>query len=374
MLDSIYRKLQILGPSAKYDTCGPKESEHVKIPGIYYARTNNGYCRLFKVLQTNVCVKNCRYCVNQSCSNTKRTSLTPDEMAQTFIELWHKKLVDGLFLSSGIVGKAEIAMSRILETAQILRHKYHYCSYIHLKIMPGVSNTYLEEAIKLSNRVSLNLEAPNEKRLNEISPDKNFQTEVMDTTLRLNKFMKKFNQNYHRQVSQTTQFVIGATQENDNEVISTVSDLYQKLHLTRIFYSPFRPASGTVLEHQPPVSLLREHRLYQVDWLLRFYHFQKDDIPLDSRGKLFLSNDPKMIWAEKHPEYFPMEINQANYCKLLKIPGIGPIVAKKIISLKQKHGRFSSHRQLQKIGVILKRAQNFITVDGHYQNQLRLFN
>ncbi|KKP86714.1 MAG: Radical SAM domain protein [candidate division CPR3 bacterium GW2011_GWE2_35_7] len=353
MLDSVYKKLQILGPSAKYDTCGPKEGIDQKIPGVYFAKTGNGYCRLFKVLQTNSCIKHCRYCVNQACMNTPRVVLSPDDMARTFMELIGKRLVDGLFLSSGILGNSQTAMSKIF--------------------MPGVTDIYLEEALKLSNRVSLNLEAPNSERLKEISPDKNYENEVLKTVIRLNTIRQKYNLKYKRNISQTTQFVVGATRDSDAEILDTMQLLYRQLKLTRIFYSSFSPVSGSPLQDVTASTTKRGHRLYQADFLLRFYGFQKNDIVLGKNKMLSLQKDPKLAFAESHPELYPIEINTSPRNNLLKIPGIGPDNVDKIIQRRIKYGKINSHFELKKMGISIRRASQFITVNGKYEAQLNLF-
>lgn len=334
----LFNKVSILGPDAQYDTCGPKDfGQTTDIPGVYHAKVGgNNICRLFKVLQTNVCKNNCKYCAFRKDRMTPRTTLSPDEMARAFDTVYSNKLVDGLFLSSGIAGSADYSMTKMLDTAHILRDKYRYNGYMHLKIMPGSSSSIIGESVKLANRVSINIESPTESDLALLSPDKNLKTGFYLTMARIKSEITKLKLNgVRRTPSVTTQFVVGAGKEKDKDIIRTTNFLYENFGLKRVFYSAFRPVSNTPLEDKPAESLTREYRLYQSDFLMRFYKFNPSDIPLDENGFLSEIDDPKLAWAKMHPEHFPVNLNKVGYWDLLKIPGVGPETAKKIIAIRK---------------------------------------
>lgn len=334
---NIFEKISVLGPSAQFDTCGPKDfGNTTKIPGVYNAKTSNGgVCKLFKVLQSNVCQNNCRYCAYRKDRDTKRVTTTPDEMASAFSTVWNSRKVDGLFLSSGIVKDPTHSMSLLIDTATILRTKYKYNGYIHLKIMPGTEESAIGEAIKLSNRISLNVESPTTDSLAIVAPDKSWDRDFKTTLDSIDNIFKQRKYVGLRNPSLTTQLVVGAGGENDRDIIDTVGDLYNTYNFKRIFYSAFRPVADTPLSDHPPASLTREHRLYQVDFLLTQYGFEASEIPTDMFGQLSEQIDPKKMWADQHPELFPININVAKFNELIRIPGIGPASAKKIIQFRK---------------------------------------
>lgn len=358
---SLYQKISILGPSAQYDTCGPKDfGQTTHIPGVYYAKlAGNRVCRLFKVLQTNYCQNHCRYCAFQRQRNCQRTSVSPEEMAQAFTSAWQRRLVDGLFLSSGIVNNAEITMTRMLDTVTILRQKENYQGYLHLKIMPGASASCISQAAKLANRISLNIEVPTEEDLKCLSPDKDLKKGFFYTLSLIKSELQKRFFRGQRNPSLTTQFVVGAAQETDKEIIQKTHLLYKNFRLARVFYSAFRPVLDTPLQDQPAESLTREYRLYQADFLLRFYQFQPWEIPLDSQGFLAEHQDPKMIWAQNHPELYPINLNQASYPQLLKVPGVGPTLAQKIVNLRRQK-KIRSWQQLSGQRFLLTKMADFV--------------
>lgn len=335
----LYQKISILGPGARYDTCGPKDfGQTTDIPGVYHAKVGgNHICRLFKVLQTNVCLNNCRYCAFRRDRPCQRTSATSEEMAKAFDSAHARRLVDGLFLSSGISGNPDTTMTKMLDTAAILRNKFCYSGYIHLKVMPGSSSSVIKESLTLANRISLNIESPTEEGLSYLSENKNLKTGFYHTLSVIKGELKKRIFAGKKAPSLTTQFVVGAGEEKDQDIIKSTHFLYKNFGLKRVFYSAFRPVSDTPLSNRPPASLTREHRLYQVDFLMRFYRFSPYDIPLDQNGFLSELEDPKLVWAKAHPDFFPVNINQANYWDLVKIPGIGPVSAKKIITIRKQN-------------------------------------
>lgn len=332
----LYQKISVLGPSAKYDTCGPKDfGQTTDIPGVYHAKVGGSrICRLFKVLQTNYCTNNCRYCAFRRDRDSVRVTASPDEMAAAFDSAHSRRLVDGLFLSSGVIRNPETTMTRMLETAQILRQKYQYRGYLHLKIMPGTSPSCIRESLKLASRISLNIESPTEESLSTLAPEKDLKKGFFYTLSLIKNEMAKFRFSGQRVPSLTTQFVVGAGEETDKNIVQKTHFLYKNFGLKRVFYSAFRPVPGTPLEQRPAASLTREHRLYQADFLIRFYRFSPHEIPLDAQGFLSAVSDPKTLWAQQHPELFPVNLNTAGYWQLLKVPGIGPVSAKKILKIR----------------------------------------
>ena len=340
----LYQKISVLGPSAQYDTCGPKDfGQTTNIPGVYHAkvgglsagRQGSHICRLFKVLQTNCCTNNCRYCAFRRDREVERVTATPDEMAAAFHSAYSRHLVEGFFLSSGVLQNPETTMTRMLDTATILRRKYQYHGYLHLKIMPGASANCIRESLKLASRISLNIESPTEEGLSTLAPEKDLKKGFFYTLSLIKSELTKWRWAGKKVPSLTTQFVVGAGEETDKELIQKTHFLYKNFGLKRVFYSAFRPVPGTPLENQPAVSLTREHRLYQADFLMRFYRFTPHEIPLDERGFLSEVADPKMLWAQQHPEIFPVNLNTAGYWQLLQVPGLGPVSARKILKIRK---------------------------------------
>lgn len=356
----LYEKISILGPGAKFDTCGPKDfGQTTDIPGVYHANLGgNRTCRLFKVLQSNRCKNNCTYCAFRRDRDCQRTSASSEEMAKAFDSAHKRRLVDGLFLSSGVISSPDQTMTEMINTTTILRKKYDYQGYIHLKIMPGTSSDVIKESFNLSSRLSLNIESPNESTLKEISPGKDLKKGFFYTLSLIKSEINKRIYLRQRAPSLTTQFVVGAGEETDKDIIKTTHLLYKSFSLTRVFYSAFSPIQKTPLENKEPTSLAREHRLYQADFLMRFYRFSPWDIPLDDGGFLSELKDPKTLWAEKNPQFFPINLNKASYFDLLKIPGLGPLSAEKIIKLR-KQQKIKSFSQLEGKRFQIKRLNQF---------------
>ncbi len=357
---NLYEKISILGPSAQYDTCGPKDfGETTNIPGVYHAKVNGGVCRLFKVLQNNRCQNNCAYCAFRRDRNCERISASPEEMATAFDSAYKRRLVDGLFLSSGIVGGAGKTMEEMLKTVNILREKHNYQGYVHLKLMPETPLSYLREAFRVSNRVSLNIESPTEGDLKFLSPEKSLKSGFFNTLSIIKQELKKLKWQGKRIPSVTTQFIVGAGEEKDREIIRITHLLYKCFDLKRVFYSAFRPITGTPLEDRKEASLVRHHRLYQADWLMRFYKFLPEDIAYDDSGFLLEAEDPKMSWARVHPEVYPVNLNKAGYWQLLKVPGIGPGSVKKLLNIR-KEKRIRDFYQLQGKRLQIEKMQEFV--------------
>lgn len=358
---SLYEKISVLGPSAQYDTCGPKDfGLTTNIPGVYKANFGNGQtCRLFKVLQNNACVNNCKYCAFRRDRDCKREVATPTEMAYAFDSAWKRRLVDGLFLSSGLVGSADATVEKMVDTVKILREKMMYKGYVHLKLMPGSSRAAVEQVMGIANRVSLNIEAPTEESLGQLSPQKSLKHGFFDTLDTLKSEVLKLRQSGKKVPSLTTQFVVGAGGESDREIIMKTDLLYKKYGLSRVFYSAFRPVIGTPLEKMPAASLTREHRLYQTDFLMRFYDFKAEEIPVDKQGNLSDGADPKLIWAKSNLAYFPINLNKASFNQLLRVPGIGPTGAKKIVEIRKRE-KIRGLNYLRGIRLQLSKMRNFI--------------
>ncbi len=333
----LYQKISILGPSAQYDTCGPRDfGETTNIPGVYHAKVaGNQVCRLFKVLQTNSCQNNCKYCAFRKDRDCSRTTATPDEMATAFESAYRRRLVDGLFLSSGIIKSANHTMTQMLDTVDILRNKLNYKGYVHLKLMPGTPNSCLDQALKIANRISLNIESPTEADLSKLSPDKDLKTGFFNTLFRLKSQINKAKLAHQKTPSLTTQFVVGAGTETDRDIVKMTNLLYQSFSFKRVFYSAFRPVSDTPFADKPAESLTRQHRLYQADFLLRFYRFSPAELFPQDIDQLSDQIDPKTAWAQNHPNFFPLNLNKANFWQLLRVPGLGPTTAKKIIKTRQ---------------------------------------
>jgi len=386
---NVNQKLKILGAAAKFDICQSSSSSR-KIRNINRIGnvTPSGLCHsvlpdgrfvcLLKVLYSNKCIHDCRYCFNSTGTKSQinKTSFEPEELAKLFLNFYIRNYVEGLFLSSGVCRNPSQTMENMIETVQILRNKYNYEGYIHLKILPGTSYSLIKEAALFADRVSLNLEAPNKSRFNELSSTKEFKTDLLTRLA----WMKGFKNKREYETEQrkyipsgfTTQYVVGAADETDLEILKMTNWCYQKLNLNRGYYSAFSPIKGTPFEEKNPIVSIREHRLYQCDWLLRIYKYNFQEIFFDEYDNIPLDKDPKIYSALKfHSELFPLEINETNYNDLLKVPGIGPISAKRIVNYTKKgRNKITKFTQLKNMGVILKRAKTFITVNGRRQSSI----
>lgn len=364
----ILDKLKILGMTSKYDvSCGGTKNEnHSPFPGIYKSPKGDGGCSsLLKILMTNFCEYDCAYCVNRKSGNIKRTIFTSEEICKLTNEFYNKGYIDGLFLSSGILKNPDFTMELMLKAVRKLRFEYDFRGYIHLKIMPGVDLGLINEAIRLANRVSINLELPDRKSLHILCPQKdetNIFTPMKYIFEKLTEMKEAKRSNFFSK-GQTTQLIVGATDDNDYGILSLSDRLYKKLSLKRVYYSAFKKVNEDFILPMADTPKIRETRLYQADWLIRCYNFSVED--LLCRGEnLDIDVDPKTSWALKHIDFFPLEINKASYDKLIRIPGIGLISAKKI--LKERKTTILTLEGLKKMGIPLKRAMNFITINGKY--------
>ncbi len=368
----IFEKVNLLSQAAQWDVCSTCLSEKLKRRRspfgrwIYPAVMPDGRrILLLKVLMSNVCENDCYYCAFRRSRNYRRAGFTPEELARFFMELREKGLVQGLFLSSGVFKDPKTAMDRMLACVEILRTKYKFPGYIHLKVLPGADHGSIERAVRLASRVSINIEAPSDAHLKRIAKDKDFQKDILERM----EWIRRFIEKEERRVSQTTQFVVGASEERDRDILKTATKLYKDFGLDRVYYSAFQPISDTPLEGKPPTPLLREHRLYQADFLLRRYGFSLEEVPFDKSGSLSLEEDPKLRWAKLHPEYFPLDPNRASEEELLRVPGIGPITAQRLVK-ERRRGEIRYIEDLASLGVIWKRALPFLIIKEKPREQL----
>ncbi len=323
---------------------------------------------LLKSLLTSACERNCYYCPFRSGRDSRRVTFKPDELAGLVVTLTQKKVIKGAFLSSGLAGGGVRTQDRLLDTAEILRRKYLYRGYLHLKLMPGAEQAQIERAMQLADRVSVNLEAPNPNRLSMLAPQKQMMEELVNP-LRVVEHIRMTQPAYlgwnGRWPSTTTQFVVGAVGESDLELLQTVSYLYSKLHLVRSYFSGFSPVSDTPFEDRPPTNPWREHRLYQASFLLRDYGFELEELPFQTEGDLPLEVDPKQAWANQNLSQSPLEINRADRHELLRVPGIGLRGAQVILNARVRGGLLRSIEDLKALGVYTNRITPFILLDGH---------
>ena len=325
---------------------------------LYPAKGGGRTIPIFKVLLSNVCNGHCLYCANRGGRDCPRYSLKPEEMARAFLQALQAGLVEGIFLSSSIVDDPTRTMECLVATAEIIRHRYGFRGYLHLKIMPGAEDAVIERAVELADRVSINLEAPGRERLRRICPEKDFDGIIGH----MRKMGQLIRRGKGRAKAQTTQFVLGASGESDREFLHLMPFLYRDLGLRRCYFEAFRPVPGTPLEDRPAEDPLRQRRLYQASFLIRDYGFSPEELPVDERGNLLRDVDPKLAWAMGHPEFFPVEVNRAEPEELLRVPGFGPRTVSKILSLRSK-GRIRWD-DLKGLRIQLRRAAPFILADG----------
>lgn len=364
-------KVEVLGRAAQYDVCGEAcgtQANRVRDSlghWIYPAVMPDGRrVRLLKVLLTNHCEKNCAYCANRIGRDVRRIAFKPDELARAFDQMVQRRLVEGLFLSSGICGSAQRTMDRMISTVEIVRQRYGFQGYVHLKLLPGITRAQVERAGQIAQRVSINLEAPNSERLAQIAPFK--ERDELLNPMRWAGELLRGAQGGDRQWAPsglTTQFVVGAAQESDREILTTVSHLYARVGLHRAYYSAFQPVPDTPLEGHAYTPAWREHRLYQSDFLFRQYGFALDELVFEDGGRLPQDADPKAMWAQAHPEFFPVEVNRASREALLRVPGIGPRSVGRILR-ERAQTPLRTLRALYGTGAVAKRAAPFVLLDG----------
>jgi predicted DNA-binding helix-hairpin-helix protein len=322
---------------------------------------------LLKSMLTTACERDCRYCLFQAGRDFRRVTFTPEDLASAFFRLHQVGGIEGLFLSAGVLHGGANMQNRLLDTAEILRHKLGYRGYLHLKIMPGAERGQVLRAMQLTDRVSVNLEAPNQARLSHLAPMKSFSTELLDPL----RWIEEIRRNHPHQQgwrdrwpSSSTQFVVGAAGESDLEIMSTVAHITQSLGLSRAYFEAFEPVPGTPLENHPAEDPLRQHRLYQASFLIRDYDFDLEDLPFERDGRLPLGKDPKLIAAERSFSDTPVEINKAARHVLLRVPGIGPRSAAAILETRREL-LFRELGDLRRAGALAERAAPYITLNGH---------
>lgn len=371
-------KLNILADSAKYDaSCSSSGSTRQNMSGIGNAApagichsfSSDGRCiSLLKILMTNCCIFDCKYCINRRTNNVKRAIFTPEEICTLTINFYRRNYIEGLFLSSGIIKSPDYTMSLIIETVSLLRHKYKFGGYIHAKAIPGASEYLIKKLGLLVDRLSANIELPTESGLKLLAPNKE-----LTKTESIMKYVKENKNRKFVPAGQSTQMIIGATCETDLDIISKSESLYKSYNLKRVFYSAYISVNkDNLLPTLEAPPLKRENRLYQADWLLRFYNFKVSDLLSSNNPNFNILVDPKADWALRHMDEFPKEINEVSYYELLKIPGIGVTSAKRIIT-SRRHFKID-FKDLKKMGVVLKRASYFITCNGRYNIDNSLIN
>lgn len=351
------------------EDAGCPQPPHSRRPNqVYFSKAvlpNGKRISLLKSLLTSACERNCYYCPFRAGRDMRRETFKPEEYARTFFNLYRAGLVEGSFLSSGIIGGGMRTQDHLLDTADILR-RMGYTGYLHLKIMPGAERDQVVRAMQLADRLSINLEAPNSQRLEKLAPGKAF-TEELIRPLRWIEEIRRSQPGHHgwnqRWPSTVTQFVVGGAGESDLELLKTSEYLYRHLRLSRAYYSPFTPIQNTPLENQPATDPLREHRLYQASFLLRDYGFGLEELAFDAQGNMPLQTDPKYAWAIAHLSQAPLEINRASRQELLRIPGIGPKAATEIIRLRQIE-RLRGLDALAHASIQVQKAAPFILMDG----------
>lgn len=383
-------KLNILSDAAKYDVActssGVDRSNdgtglgNCINSGICHTFSGDGRCvSLLKILFTNECIFNCSYCINRRDNDVVRASFTPDEVCRLTMEFYRRNYIEGLFLSSGILISPNYTMDLIYQTLYKLRTEENFQGYIHVKAIPGADTELIRKVGFLADRMSVNLELPTRKSLQALAPNKNRRTILspmrqIQEGISANRKELMLYQQHPRFVpaGQSTQMIIGATQESDFQILSVAEKLYQNFSLKRVFYSAFvnvnQDSSLPMLTSGPP--LLREHRLYQADWLLRYYRFSAEELLSEDKPNFNVFLDPKCDWALRHLEYYPVEVSTADYNTLLRVPGIGVTSARRILAARRQ-GQLS-YTHLKKMGVVLKRALFFITCNGKQMYPTRI--
>ena len=382
-------KLNILADAAKYDAaCTSSGLDRSGRPGTIGSTTLAGCCHSFsadgrcisllKVLQTNFCVYDCQYCVNRRSNDVPRAAFTPEELCELTMSFYRRNYIEGLFLSSAVVRSPDYTTELMIKTLCILREERRFGGYIHAKAIPGADPLLTRRLGLLADRLSVNIELPSSSSLARLAPDKKKEA-ILTPMGQISEGIAASRQELavyrhaprFAPAGQSTQMIVGATPESDRHILTLTQALYDRYQLKRVFYSAYMPVSPLVPvpeDYQPP--LLREHRLYQADWLLRYYHFRAEEILDESQPDLDPRMDPKCCWALRHLEFFPVEVNKADYEALLRVPGLGVRSAKRI--LRARRVGPLNFEGLKRLGVVLKRAQYFLTCSGRMMTGLRV--
>ena len=394
MTEATLHKLKILADSAKYDvSCsssgvgrgnagGKKTGQKAGIGstapmGVCHSFTDDGRCvSLLKVLHTNYCKYDCAYCINRVSNDIPRAALSVQELVDITIEFYRRNYIEGLFLSSGVVGSADTTMERMVRAVRELRQKHRFNGYIHMKSIPGASQELVRQAGLYADRLSVNIEIPSERNLKMLAPDKDHKSVYLPMQYIQQGMLQSRDERKRLRsaprfapAGQSTQMIVGASNEPDHAILRLSSMLYSGPQLKRVYYSAFVPVNGhdsrlPVLQGAP---LVRENRLYQADWLMRFYGFGAEEIASQEHPNLDLEIDPKLGWALRHPEWFPLDVNRADYMEILRVPGIGTISAQRIV--RARRAARLGPDNLQKLGVVMRRAKHFLAFPG-YSNAL----
>ena len=387
-LDTL-QKLAVLGDVTVYEPAGdrPQQEEPIlhgptaleagdTMHCVSNVMTPKGPKPVLKGMVTTACEKDCFYCpFRAGRGEMRRVTFTPDEMAAAFDRLQRAKIVDGIFMSSGIIKGGVRMQDKIIDTAEILRKKYAYRGYIHLKIMPGAEYDQVARAMQLADRVSINLEGPTPERLHALAPKKDFDGDLFERLLWSQRIRRELKaaRPYAKVASTVTQFVVGAVGDTDLELLGLSARLYSQLGLTRAYYSRFSPVSHTPFENLPAVEPLRERRLYQASFLLRDYAWEVEDLPFQGVGNLELNVDPKRAWADLHLIQAPVDLMRADREQLLRVPGIGPKGVEAILKARRQ-GRLRDLAGLRKLGIQANRAAPYVVMDGYRPpQQMQLF-
>ncbi|WP_343336913.1 hypothetical protein TPELB_20400 [Terrisporobacter petrolearius] len=379
----LQRKLEILSSAAKYDvSCSSSGSNrknkkggigNASVSGICHSFTPDGRCvSLLKILMSNVCIYDCSYCISRTSNDFPRATFTPDEICDITINFYKRNYIEGLFLSSAIVKSADFTMEKLYETVYKLRNEHNFNGYIHLKAIPGADQNLIDKAGLLVDRMSVNIELPSSESLKILAPDKDKNKILLPMKNISNKIIQNKNEIKRFKNApifvpggQSTQLIVGASPESDLKILTLSESLYEKMNLKRVYYSAFVPVTNDkrLPEIKNPPTL-REHRLYQADWLLRFYGFNANELLSEENPNFDINFDPKTNWALKNIHIFPLEINKAPREMLLRIPGIGEKSVQRIMAIRKVSN--ITFEDLKKIGVVLKRAQYFLTCNGKY--------
>jgi len=388
MVMDMMDRLKLLAEGAKYDvSCASSGSfrrnrdgvGNAASCGICHSWTSDGRCvSLLKILMTNNCIYDCAYCVNRRSNDVQRVTLTPAEVAELTIGFYRRNYIEGLFLSTGVVRSPDYTMELLIGAVRTLRRQYRFNGYIHLKLVPGADPLLVQEAGLLADRVSVNLELPTSESLALLAPDKTRDAVVepmrqVNSLIIVNREERQVSRRVPRfaPAGQSTQLIVGATNESDRQIVTLSEQLYRRFDLKRVYYSAFIPVmTDSRLPARPNSPLRREHRLYQADWLLRYYGFSAHELLSEEAPNLETDLDPKTGWALRHLELFPVEINRAEYEVLLRIPGIGVRSAQRIVRARRQG--YLNIDDLVKLGVVLKRARYFITARGRYAGECAL--
>jgi putative DNA modification/repair radical SAM protein len=378
MNNAVADKLKILGEAAKFDvSCASSGTTRRNVPGtvgsaqgwgICHSFTGDGRCvSLLKVMLTNNCIYDCAYCINRRSNDHPRATLAVGELVELTMEFYRRNYIEGLFLSSGIIHSPDHTMERMVRVVKELRTTQRFNGYIHMKSIPGASRELVTEAGLWADRLSVNIEIPTEQSLIHLCPEKNY-TDIYRPMTYIHQGLLQSAEDKRRfrhapkfaPAGQSTQMIVGATGENDSHILRLSSALYDLRGLKRVYYSGYIPINSydTRLPALAKPPLVRENRLYQADWLMRFYGFRAEEIANDAHPDLDLEIDPKLSWALRHPEAFPVDLQRADYETILRVPGIGVKSARLIVS-SRRHGRVTA-AALKKMGVVMKKAQYFI--------------